>query len=165
MNIRQPKFLMSILMLTLVAAPFSGCTNVKNIDCGYDSFCSTTTSDMIKPTVVTRTQTTISCDFNRIISAKPVIKVTGPAKAKIKYRIYSNAADAVESEFELPDLELHERSTDLMERITRITATHESKQIRNFRFLDIELSDNVSILRTGAVPSSEASCSHRRAQP
>lgn len=168
MNIRQLKFLLSILMLTFAVVPFFGCTNVMNINCGYDSFCSTTTSDMITPIVVTRSKTTLSCDFNRIITAKPVIKVTGPAKAKIKYRIYSNAADAVESEFELPDLELHERSTDLMERIIWITATHESKHIRSFRFLDIDLSDNVNILRIGAVAaqaSSEASCPHRQSQP
>ena len=118
---------------------------------------------MILPTVVTQTETTLSCDFGRIIAAKPVIKVTGPSKAKIKYRTCSSAADAVESEFELPDLELHERATDLMERITRNTATHESKHVQNFRFLVIELSDNVDILRTGAVQtaSSGASCPHR----
>ena len=158
----------SLLLSALfsIAALLTGCTTVEQIECGYDSLCSTATDDMEAPTVVTRTKTTISCDFNRIIAAKPVIKVTGPAKAKIKYRTYSNAADAVKSEFELPDLELHERATDLMERTTRITATHESKHVRTFRFLDIELSDDVDILRTGARPaSSEASCPHRQAQP
>ena len=167
MNTRRLQFPLSILMLTLAVASFSGCTNVTHVDCGYDSFCSTATSDMITPTVVTRTKTTLSCDFNGIIAAKPVIKVTGPAKAKIKYRTYSSAADAVETEFELPDLELHERATDLMERITRITATHESKIAQNFRFLDIELSDDVDILRIGAIKtvSSEASCPHRQVQP
>ena len=161
MNMQQLKFLPSILMLTLAAAPFYGCTNVKYINCGYDSLCSTASG------VIARTKTTLSCDFQRIIAAKPVIKVTGPAKAKIKYRTYSNAADAVESEFELPDLELHERATDLMERITLITATHESKNVQNFRFLDIELLDDVDILRTWAIQtaSSEASCSHRQARP
>ena len=167
MNMQQLKFLPSILMLTLAAAPFYGCTNVKYINCGYDSLCSTASGDVITPTVIARTKTTLSCDFQRIIAAKPVIKVTGPAKAKIKYRTYSNAADAVESEFELPDLELHERATDLMERITLITATHESKNVQNFRFLDIELSDDVDILRTWArkTASSEASCPHRQDQP
>ena len=168
MNMQQFKFLPSILMLTLSAAHFYGCTNAKYINCGYDSLCSTASGDVITPTVIARTKTTLSCDFHRIIAAKPVIKVTGPAKAKIKYRTYSNAADAVESEFELPDLELHERATDLMERITRITATHESKDVQNFRFLDIELSDDVDILRTGAravqTASSEASCPHRQAR-
>ena len=166
MRIQHYQFPLPILMLVFATASFFGCTNVQHIDCGYDSFCSTATGDMITPTVITRTQTTLSYDFNKIISAKPVIKVKGPAKAKIKYRTYSNAADTVESEFELPDLELHERSTDLMERITRITATHESKYILNFRFLDIELSDNVDILRTAAIKtaSSEASSPHRQAQ-
>jgi len=167
MNMRQLKFLLPILMLTLAAAPFYGCTSVEHIDCGYDSFCSTASGDTITPTVIARSKTTLSCDFHRIIAARPVIKVTGPVKAKIKYRTYSNAADAVESEFELPDLELHERTTDLMERITRITATHESKDVQNFRFLDIELLDDVDILRTWAIQtaSSEASCSHRQARP
>ena len=165
MDMQHILFLLPILMLTPAAASFSGCTSVTHVDCGYDSLCSTATGDMITPTVATRTRTTLSCDFGRIITAKPVIKVTGPAKAKIKYRTYSNAADTVESEFELPDLELHEQSTDLMERITTITATHESKHVHNFRFLDIELSDNVSILRTEAMQaaSSAASCPHRQA--
>ena len=164
---RRLRFLLSIMMPVIAAASFSGCTNVSHVDCGYDSFCSTATGDMIAPAAVTRTKTTFSCDFNRIISAKPVIKVTAPAKAKIKYRTYSSAADAVESEFELPELELHEQSTDLMERIALITVTHESKHIRNFRFLDIELSDDVDIIRTWAIEpvSSEASFPHRQAQP
>ena len=168
MDIRQLKFILAILMLPLAAAPFSGCTSVEHIDCGYDSFCSTSTGYVIMPAVATRTRTTLSYDFKRIIAAKPVIKVTGPPKAKIKYSTYSSAADAVESEFELPDLELHERATDPMERIVRITATHESMHIRNFRFLDIELSDNVDILRTGAIQSlssSGASCPRRQVQP
>ena len=167
MNMQRLKILLSTLMLTLEVAPFSGCTSVKHIDCGYDSFCSTASGNTITPTVIARTQTTLSYDFHSIIAAKPVIKVTGPAKAKIKYRTYSSAADAVESEFELPDLELHERATDIMERITRITATHESKDVQNFRFLDIELLDDVDILRTWAIEtaSSEASSPHRQARP
>ena len=163
MKLPFPLLLSALFSIT---AFFTGCTTVEQIECGYDSLCSTATGDVTLPTVVTQTETTLSCDFNRIIAAKPVIKVTGPSKAKIKYRTYSNAADAVESEFELPDLELHERATDLMERITRITATHESKDIQNFRFLDIELIDDVDILRIGAMEaSSEASCPHRKAQP
>ena len=167
MNMRQLKFPLSTLVLTLATASFHGCTHVKDIDCGYDSFCSTATGETITPAIVTRSGTTLSCDFSRIISANPVIKVTGPAKAKIKYRTYSSAADAVDSEFELPDLEFHEQSTDLMERTTLITATHEAKETRSFRFLDIYPSDNVNILRTWAVQpaSSEASCPHRQAQP
>lgn len=150
-----------------LATFFAGCTTVEQIECGYDSLCASASGDMTLPTVVTKTETTLSCDFNRIIAARPVIEVIGPAKAKIKYRTYSDTAGAVESEFELPDLELHERADDLMERITRITATHESKYIQNFRFLDIELSDDVDILRIGAIQtiSSEASCPHRQAQP
>lgn len=150
----KPSFPLLLSALFLMAAFFAGCTTVEQIECGYDSLCATASDDMILPTVVTKTETTLSCDFSRIISSRPVIKVTGPAKAKIKYRTYSNAADAVESEFELPDLELHKRATDLMERVTRITATHESKDVQNFRFLDIELSDNVDILRIGAKPAS-----------
>lgn len=167
MSAMKLSFPLLLSALFPMAAFLAGCTTVEQIECGYDSLCATAFDDMILPTVVTKTETTLSCDFDRIISAKPVIKVTGPAKAKIKYRTYSNAADAVESEFELPDLELHERATDLMERTTRITATHESRNVQNFRFLDIELSNNVDILRTGAIQpvSSEASCPHRQAQP
>ena len=150
----KPPFLLLLSALFTATTSFTGCTSVEQIECGYDSLYSTATGDIMPPTIVTQTETTLSCDFSKIITAKPVIKVTGPSKAKIKYRTYSNAADAVESEFELPDLELHERATDLMERITRITATHESKDIQNFRFLDIELSDNVDILRIGAKPAS-----------
>ena len=160
-------FTLLLSALYPMTAFFTGCTTVEQTECGYDSLCATTTGDTILPTVVTQTKMTLSCDFNGIITAKPVIKVTGPAKAKIKYRTYSSAADAVESEFELPDLELHERATDLMERTTRITATHESRDVQNVRFLDIELSDKVDILRIGAIQpvSSAASCPHRQAQP
>ena len=150
----KPPFLLLLPALFTATASLTGCTSVEQIECGYDSLYATAPDDIVTPAVVTIAKTTLSCDFNRIIAAKPVIKVTGPAKAKIKYRTYSNAADAVESEFELPDLELHERATDLMERVTRITATHESKDVQNFRFLDIELSDNVDILRIGAKPAS-----------
>ena len=159
-------FLLLLSELLAASVSFTGCTSVEQIYCGYDSLCSTASGGMVAPTIVTRSEKTLSCDFGKIISARPVIKVTGPAKAKIKYRTYSNTVDAAESEFELPDLELHERATDLMERITRITATHESSVIQNFRFLDIELSNDVDILRTGANPtSSEASCPHRRDRP
>jgi hypothetical protein len=145
-------------MLTLEVVPFSGCTSVKHIDCGYDSFCSTASGNTITPTVIARTQTTLSYDFHSIITAKPVIKVTGPAKAKIKYRTYSDAADAAESVFELPDLSCDNKGTDLMDRIVLITATHQSKHARKFRFLDIEMSNGVDILRTGGISiSSQAS--------
>jgi len=160
-------FPLLLSVLFPMTAFITGCTTIEQIECGYDSLGATATDDMMLPTAVTKTETTLSCDFGRIIAAKPVIKVTGPAKAKIKYRTYSNAAGAVKSEFELPDLELHEQATDLMERTTRITATHESKYMQNFRFLDIELLDDVDILRIGAIQtsSSEASCPHRQAQP
>lgn len=168
MNKQQLRFLLSISTLALAATTFSGCTSVTNVDCGYDSFCPTAAGNLTMPTTITRTSTTLSCDFGKVIAARPLIEVTGPAKAKIKYRTYSSAAGAVESEFELPDLELHERVTDLMERTIRITATHESKHIQDFRFLDIELSSNVDILKTGAIQttsSAEDSCPHRQARP
>ena len=165
MNLQRLSFLTLISALVPVAIGFIGCTTVRQIDCGNDSFCSTTTGDMIVPNVVAKTEKTISYDFNKIIFAKPVIKVSGLAKAKIKYRIYSNAADAVESVFELPDIDPREQATDLMDSIARITATYESPYARKFRFLDIELSDEVDILRTGAIPiSSEASSPHQQSQ-
>ena len=163
---KRLQFPPSILVLTLAAASFHGCTGIQYDNCGYDSLCATAAGDAIAPAVVARTGTTLSCDFGGPVSARPVIKVNGPSKAKIKYRTYSNAADTVESEFELPDLDLHEKATDLMERITRITATHESRQVLNFRYLDIELSDDVDILRIEALRtvSSEASSPHRQSR-
>ena len=154
-------FLPLMALLTIVLTGVIGCVEIKENCYATESFCATTTGSLILPKAVTQTPTAITCDFGSIITAKPVIRVSGPAKAKIKYRTYSNAADAAESVFELPDLNHHERATDLMDRIVRITATHESKFVRNFRFLDIELSDRIDILKIGAMAipsSSQASC-------
>ena len=166
MSFQRLQLPLLILASTYMVAVFTGCTSIKHISCKDDSFYITTTNNIILPKVVARTETTATYDFSQIIVAKPVIKVSGPAKAKIKYRTYSNAADAVESVFELPDLNPHEQATDLMDRIVLITAAHESKSVRKFRFLVVELSDNVDILRTWAVPSSsQASYPHQQARP
>ena len=152
----------TIAALSVIAAGVFGCTTVEDIDCGNDSFCHGQSSGMIAPRSVTRTDSALSCDFGEVITARPVVKVTGPAKSKIKYRTYSNAADAVESAFELPDLDCHEQATDIMDRLVLITATHEGKAARKFRFLDIELSDQVDILRTGGMSISSGASSPRR---
>ena len=153
-------------LLPSLTPSFTGCTTVEEIDCGDDSFYVSTTNGIILPNAVRKTDLSITCDFGVAITAKPIIKVSGPAKSKIKYRIYSDAADAVESDFELPDLEHHEQTTDLMNRIIRITATHESKFARKFRFLSIELSDQVYLLKAGGIPiSSQASSPRQRRQP
>lgn len=148
----------SILASAVATAFVAGCTSVENIDCGDDTLVAEPAAGMILPKAVTRTGSTVSCDFGEVISACPVIEAKGPAKAAIKYRTYSNAADAAESVFELPNLSCDDKATDLMDRIVLITATHQSKYARKFRFLDIELSNGVDILRTGGISiSSQAS--------
>ena len=166
MNLRQFPSLLLISLLPPITISFTGCTTVEETSCGNDSFFVSTTNNIISPNVISKTESSITYDFGNVITAKPIIKASGPAKAKIKYRTYSNAADAVESAFELPDLEHHERATDLMDRIIRVTATYESEFTRKFRFLDIELSNKVDILKAGGVPiSSQASFPHQRGQP
>lgn len=153
-------------LLPSLTPSFTGCTTAEEVDCGNDSFYVSTTNNIILPIAVSETDLSVTYDFGIAITAKPIIKVSGPAKAKIKYRIYSDAADAVESDFELPDLEHHEQATDLMNRIIRITATHESRFVRKFRFLSIELPDQVYILTAGGIPtSSRASSQCQRRQP
>lgn len=117
---------------------------------------------MIVPKTVTRSESAISCDFGEVIAARPVIEVKGRPKSRIKYRTYGNAADAVDSVFEIPDLSYREKATDLMERIVLITATHESETLRKFRYLDIELSGEADVLRTGGMPPSSAAASSLR---
>lgn len=150
MKFRPISDLLSIPVLCAVAAGVAGCTTVENIDCGNGSFCAEPAGGMIFPEVVSKTGSTVSCDFGRVITARPVIRVTGPAKTEIKYRTCSNAADAAESAFELPDPGYHEQAGDLMGRIALITATYESTSVRKFRFLDIELPEATDILKVGA---------------
>ena len=122
---------------------------------------------MIVPKTVARSGSKVSCDFGEVVAARPVIEVKGRPKSRIKYRTYGNAADAVDSVFEIPDLSYREKATDLMERIVLVTVTHESKTLRKFRYLDIEPSDGADVLRTGGIlPSSAAASSpHPRDRP
>lgn len=159
-------FARSTLAASFMALSVAGCTTVEQSNCYDDSFCVEPTDGMILPTTVTSTDCAVRFDFGEVITARPVITVTGPAKAEIRYRTCGDAAGAVESAFKLPDLDYHEKASDIMDRLVMITATHESKEVRKFRFLDIELSKGVDILRTGGMPpSSQASSPRRTARP
>ena len=152
MNLRPTP--LSTLATAVITAIAVGCTTVEYTDGGDDTLRAEPAAGMILPKSVARTESTISCDFGEVVTAWPVIEVRAPAGSVIKYRTYSDAADAAESAFVLPELSRDERATDLMDRIVLITATHQAKHARKFRFLDIELSNGVDILRTGGMPSS-----------
>ena len=152
----------AVRTLILTALSLGGCCHVETIDGGDDSLCAEPGDGMICPETVTRAGSVICCDFGRTITARPVIEAKGPVKSTIRYRTCSEAADAVESAFELPDPNYHEQASDLMDRIVLITATHESKSARKFRFLYVEPADGVDILRTGGMPVSSAAPSRHR---
>jgi hypothetical protein len=158
MNVNPLPMPLSTLAIAVITAVAAGCTTVEYADGGDGTLLAEPAAGMILPKSVERTESTVSCDFGEVVTACPVIEAKGPAGTAIKYRTYSDAADAAESVFELPDLACDDKATDLMDRIVLVTATHQAKSARKFRFLDIELSNGVDILRTGGMPiSSQAS--------